>query len=268
MLNDLLERLKDEWIIGLCLPHIVRSLDTSYEKEYSIQTLLALNFEEKFNFSSHYYEGLFSFLKNKFIVFGHDIPIDYQPYINSILLYADKNRLNSNIALESIDHNNHIRKALSLIQSIDEHSHRVIHAHMLCLISVKCVRFQSTSIPKMLGAIFLNAEFFKHELDTALSIIHETAHQELFLINMIDSLVEKCSQNEMVYSSLQKSERPPIGRLHSCHALYRMIKFQGLWNNPVDDLKITLQNTLKTFKKTSLTNAGRYLIDNIYPTVI
>lgn len=93
--------------------------------------------------------------------------------------------------------------------------------------------FLSTSNPKILGTIFLNEQIFEKPEELDLTIVHELAHQELFLLNMVDLLIDKEMINNLSHARFQGYKRPPIGRFHSLHSIYRMTKYSELCDHPL-----------------------------------
>jgi hypothetical protein len=123
--------------------------------------------------------------------------------------------------------------------------------------------FRSASHPHFIGALFIKIQ--NSPMLLATSIIHELAHQELFLINFIDRLVNvKFDYNE-IHSPFQNRPRPPIGRLHSAHAIFRMLQFdiQADLNNQ-QKYKDLLENTILTFNEDELTSFSWSLIHEVY----
>lgn len=128
--------------------------------------------------------------------------------------------------------------------------------------SVENGEFKGASHPFFMGLLFLNYSKMKNENVLAMSIVHELAHQELFLLNMLDRLVTNSSNPKLIHSPYQGKERPTIGRLHSAHALFRMIKAGKIKNDPSTNEHIRyLKDTIVTFNKDELTELGSYLID-------
>jgi HEXXH motif-containing protein len=55
----------------------------------------------------------------------------------------------------------------------------------------------------------------KRAKQLAVSVVHELAHQELFLMNLLDRLVNQPFDYNEIHAPFQGTKRPPIGRLHS-----------------------------------------------------
>jgi hypothetical protein len=81
------------------------------------------------------------------------------------------------------------------------------------------------SYPHTFGVVYYGDRLAKvDESSISVSLAHELAHQELFLINLYDRLVCPHADSTLRYAPLQKRARPPIGRLHAFYALFRMIQ--------------------------------------------
>jgi len=93
------------------------------------------------------------------------------------------------------------------------------------ILIVKRNKALSLSTPHLFGAIILSENLFYSKEDLEITLVHELAHQELFLINLIDSLISEKFLSNMKYAPFQKKDRPPLGRLHASHALFRMTEY-------------------------------------------
>lgn len=123
--------------------------------------------------------------------------------------------------------------------------------------------FKSASNPHLLGFIILTGEInYESEFALDKTIIHELAHQELFLINFIDRLILENADGKLEYSPYQKRNRPPIGRLHSFWAIYRMIQYSRISNNYTEPELSLFLNTYESLGKEILTDFGQELIRN------
>jgi len=122
------------------------------------------------------------------------------------------------------------------------------------------VPFRSGSHPHVFGCIFLGeriSEFSAANLAT--SIVHEMAHQELFLFNLLDRLVESNADFKLAHAPFQGTKRPTIGRLHSFYALFRMVEFERSAGLPTSRHADLLQETAETFEPNDLTEYGQRL---------
>ena len=160
--------------------------------------------------------------------------------------------------------------ACAWIDEVDNDASIALRTHCTYLCCTEGGEFTSVSLPKALGIIFENPRedvlTFK---DLAVILIHELGHQELFALNTADRLIDFSSDKELVHSPLQGYSRPPIGRLHSAHAIFRMLAFEiKAKHQHIDGLKRDLRNTIATLKETSLTPFGRALVDDVYQTWI
>lgn len=135
------------------------------------------------------------------------------------------------------------------------------------IVLLENVTFQGASHPHFLGTLFIKNPQIGDKLKFYFSIVHESAHQELFLINFIDRLVNEKYDYNMIHAPYQNKLRPPIGRLHSLHALYRMLQFSNL--NKVDSeyvpiLRKKFLENLNAFSENELTEFSLNLIKNVY----
>lgn len=129
--------------------------------------------------------------------------------------------------------------------------------------------FKGASHPHFMGLLFINLGLLKTDADFDLSVVHEIAHQELFLLNLLDRLVLGSISPSLIHSPYQNKVRPTIGRLHSAHALYRMIQYElhlKRFNN-VERFRKYLNDTILTFSTEELTAFGYLLID-VYKKVL
>lgn len=154
-----------------------------------------------------------------------------------------------------------IKNALSLIREVDVKLADLVDEAVELFIKVDNVSFRSASHPHILGVIFLGNRIYElSEKQLAVSIIHELAHQELFLLNLMDRLVVKDFDHNEIHAPFQDRKRPPIGRLHSLWALNRMVKFEfkaGLdWTRHYK----TLLENCKAFEEGELTTVGKLLV--------
>ena len=99
----------------------------------------------------------------------------------------------------------------------------------------------------------------------ALSLVHELGHQELFLLNLVDRLIQASSDYTLAHAPYQGKLRPPIGRLHSAHALFRMIQFENGSNSSRQQRHQRLLNeTIETFAESETTPFAWKLLHEVY----
>ncbi|GEM_PF-1482041 len=124
-------------------------------------------------------------------------------------------------------------------------------------------KFRSASHPHYLGCIFLRLN--RPAGETALSLAHELAHQELFLLNFADRLITAAADYRLVHAPFQGRQRPSIGRLHAAHALFRMTDHERATQDARLQKHVeTLQATIDTFQNSDLTEFGRKLVYEVY----
>ncbi|PIK14062.1 HEXXH motif-containing putative peptide modification protein [Halobacteriovorax sp. JY17] len=127
---------------------------------------------------------------------------------------------------------------------------------------VKAPNFRGASHPHTLFCLYLNYDECEKRSDVIKSIVHEIAHQELFILNLEDRLVREESDGTLKYAPFQRKERPPIARLHSAHVMYRLIKHVEDFSYDLENEKELLKDTLDTFDHLQLTAAGMSLVEN------
>jgi hypothetical protein len=131
------------------------------------------------------------------------------------------------------------------------------------------VNFRGASHPHFLGTLFLQVRDNDTLFDFMVSLIHESAHQELFLLNFVDRLINSQFDYNLIHAPYQNKERPPIGRLHSLHALYRMIQFIKIIDPKNENLNFYISKfklNLNSFMPGELTEFGCFLREEIYET--
>lgn len=155
----------------------------------------------------------------------------------------------------------YIREA---IKTIGHYAPMMCHAlsnwitHFLKLDNVP---FRSGSHPHAFGCIMLSSRIGTMTTsDLATSIIHEMGHQDLFLLNTIDRLIVKDADYYLAHAPFQGKLRPPIGRLHSYFALFRMVQFQVMLGNQPEHYIRLFNETLSSFAKNELTEFGHQLV--------
>ena len=124
--------------------------------------------------------------------------------------------------------------------------------------------FSGASYPHAYGFYFTGDKFFSiSTAERCLSLVHELAHQELFLLNLVDRLVEKAADHQLRFASFQGKARPPIGRLHSLAAIFRMLQFSAYFSGNQEFLKTKFKETRLSFEKGELTEFGELLVSNM-----
>lgn len=85
-------------------------------------------------------------------------------------------------------------------------------------------------------------------------------HQELFLINTLDRIVNHEFDFNMIHAPFQGRERPPIARMHSLFALYRMVQLErksGISRGANSEL---MKENLNGFSDGELTDFGSSIV--------
>ena len=132
------------------------------------------------------------------------------------------------------------------------------------------------SDPKFYGLIFLETVFFEKEdnFEIAANIVHECAHQELFVETSRDSLIPDDYGKE-VFSPIRKSYRPAIGVYHAMFVHARVISWCKriiASGNPayLEDAKKCLateqrrlKGSLESLKVVELSERGQEIYDRI-----
>jgi hypothetical protein len=132
----------------------------------------------------------------------------------------------------------------------------------LRFLKVKNVDFRGASSPHSLGKISIGERFFElSHFEQSQSLVHELAHQELFLVNFTDKLVTK---NETRFAPFQGRPRPTIARIHALFALWRMIQFQSACRGSSDKAtKQKFETTKATLTSQELSSVGAALVKSL-----
>ncbi|MGE0631451.1 MAG: HEXXH motif-containing putative peptide modification protein [Pseudobdellovibrionaceae bacterium] len=154
-----------------------------------------------------------------------------------------------------------LNRSLHFIETLNPLVYPLIDRTITLFLRVSGVSFRSASHPLLFGIILIGdgVEGLSSE-QAAVSIIHELAHQELFLINLVDRLVNRPFDHNEIHAPFQGKKRPPIGRLHSLWALYRMVEFQMLQKNINQKHLDLLTKNLEAFEDGELTEMGQILV--------
>lgn len=154
-----------------------------------------------------------------------------------------------------------IERAVAFIKDADLELHRLIDDSISMFIRLSSARFRSASHPHLFGSILIGDGVDKQSAEEiAVSIVHEFAHQELFLVNLIDRLVNREFDFNEIHAPFQGRARPPIGRLHSMWALYRMVQFQKISGKVDESHRQLLSRSVKSFQAGELTKMASDLV--------
>lgn len=162
---------------------------------------------------------------------------------------------------------NHLFKTFDKIKAHYPWFQTTVDELNLIICFFKGASFLSTSNPKILGTIFINESIFETAEELDVTIIHELAHQELFLLNMIDLLIDKDMIHNLSHARFQGYQRPPIGRFHSLHSIYRMTKYSELSIHPLfSHLKKDFFNAIEDLQSEELSFFGKEMYSRVYET--
>jgi len=79
--------------------------------------------------------------------------------------------------------------------------------------------FWSSSVPRAHGVVFVNPQESWSNAHYIETLVHESAHLELTIRQMVDPIV--LNPSHLVYSSIRRNERPLIGVFHAMFVLVR-----------------------------------------------
>lgn len=168
---------------------------------------------------------------------------------------------NASIGVFDSSIENKLNMAMNCIYDSSPDLFKIVKKNINLFLKVNNAAFRSASHPHLFGVILIGEginEFSPEQI--AVSIIHELAHQELFLINLVDRLVNKSFDLHEIHAPFQGKNRPPIGRLHSLWALFRMIDFQSTLNITNAKYRDLLLKNIDAFDDDELTQIGSSLV--------
>lgn len=196
---------------------------------------------------------------NEKLAASNELSFEVKNLIHNILKADDPD---CSIAEFEPDLTQKLNSAMQLIENSSPDVFKLVENIVSCLVRVNSVGFRSASHPHLFGIILIGdkANDFTSE-QLAVSLVHELAHQELFLINLLDRLVNQPFDYNEVHAPFQGIKRPPIGRLHSLWALYRMVEFQMNNNITNQKHKDLLQKNAQAFEDQELTPFAKKLVE-------
>lgn len=226
----LIENLKSgEWVIEMIAPSFLRKIPKKFS-DYSLDIYSYYNQVRDLDINKVFERELRDKLKNSNIELKNkSYPLDISFFLKT----------------ENEEINNLVDKYFKYV----------------CIVSG--VDFMGASHPQLWGKIILNIKLLTMEKNVIVnSIVHEMAHQELFLLNLVDRLVLKQFDNNLEFAPYQNMSRPPIGRLHSCHALYRMLQYK--YSTSKNELMSKFKKNIENLHEYELTQFSKGLIDEVY----
>lgn len=168
----------------------------------------------------------------------------------------------SSVGAFEVETRSKLQEALMLVDRADKDLSTLRKENITGFLRVTGVNFRSASHPHIFGLILIGDGVRQQtSQQLAVSVVHEMAHQELFLVNLLDRLVNQPFDYNEVHAPFQGTKRPPIGRLHSLWALYRMVQFQrstGEINKKHQDL---LRQNTEAFEDQELTSFAKKLVE-------
>jgi hypothetical protein len=178
----------------------------------------------------------------------------------------------SALKLASPDDQHKLKEKHVFVEQALLENHPELHAAYREAVSsvafVDTKEFGAASSPRVFGNLFFGSSHYLRASVTELvqSIAHEMGHQELFLINLLDRLVAQETDGNMQYAPLQDTERPPIGRIHACHALFRILSTHDLkiCVEGTEPLVKQLEQTIETLNHGECTAYGQKILDHVY----
>lgn len=153
------------------------------------------------------------------------------------------------------------RKQLS---ALEQEAGQLVEEIFSKFVRMKDGQFAGASMPTAFGAYFAGDQFFQLSLsEQMISLVHELAHHELFLINLVDRLVLEEADFNMSFAPFQGKVRPPMGRLHSLYALFRMLQYSKSLGGDSSFFEDKLDQTVKSLSASDLSPFGLALIRSI-----
>lgn len=169
---------------------------------------------------------------------------------------------NSSVCDFEIETKVKLQEALTIVEQANKGLSTLRESNVTGFIRVAGVNFRSASHPHIFGLILLgDGVLSQTEEQLAVSVVHEMAHHELFLVNLLDRLVNEPWDYNQVHAPFQGMKRPPIGRLHSLWALYRMVQFQRSTGNVNQKYQDLLRQNVEAFEDQELTSFARRLVE-------
>lgn len=158
-----------------------------------------------------------------------------------------------------------IQEAFTFIDEFGGATLQAMRKHHYAILEVRDIGGISFSQENCFGIIFLAESRDVTSGSLSVTLIHEFAHQELFLLNFLDPLVSARGTADVRHSPFQGKPRPVLGRLHAAHALFRMTQFihQAGWPLAPDTGRELLK-VAATLNDDLLTPLGQRLLNQVY----
>jgi HEXXH motif-containing protein len=162
------------------------------------------------------------------------------------------------------EHHRALDAALGLLKERLPASHAAMTGWVQRILVVQGALLSGSS-PRFFGCILMPVERFKRPAAVlAADLVHELAHQELFLLNAYDRLVQPVGDDVWRFSIFAGVRRPTMGRLHAAHAIFRMLQAAHATRQGTLLLRGQLWKTSRTFRKGELTPLGEAIVHDAY----
>jgi HEXXH motif-containing protein len=153
---------------------------------------------------------------------------------------------------------------LALLKERAPHAHAAVTGWVSRIMVVQGASVSGSS-PRFCGCLLLPAGLFEVPPRRFVTgLIHELAHQEVFVLNAYDRLTDPSGDDVWRFSAFAGVSRPTVGRLHAAHALFRLIQLSRQTSAGTFVNRSKLWRTLRTFRKGELTPLGQALVDEVY----
>jgi len=241
-----------EWSFDTLFPDFDSSLKLESNKSYITSRCadFYLNIEADISITTQSKDNPYIITNNNSCLFW-DIALGKISSVNDKLSLIDNNP----------EYVELIKKSLEKIKKNNPKVFGYLMNYIPFILIVKKNGAYSLSTPHLFGTIILNESIFSSKEDLEITIVHELAHQELFLINLIDSLINEKFLSNLQYSPFQREERPPLGRLHASHALFRMTEYSLISENKnYKKIEKDFGEMIKTLHDYELSHLGKEIL--------
>lgn len=165
-------------------------------------------------------------------------------------------------------HHRAFAAALALLKARLPEAHAAMTGWIKRVVVVRGPELGGSS-PRFFGCILMPASYFERTAAAfAGELVHEMAHQELFVMNAYDRLVEPAGDDLWRFSIFAGVRRPTMGRLHAAHAIFRMIQAARATDQGSLLLRGKLWRTVRTFLPGDLTPLAQAIVRDVYWTAL
>jgi len=161
-------------------------------------------------------------------------------------------------------HHQALDAALAILKERAPRTHAAFTTWLTRIMVVQGAQ-QGGSSPRFFGCILQPANLFAISPRLfAPELVHELAHQEIFVLNAYDRLTAPEGDEVWRFSPFPRLSRPTMGRLHAAHALFRIIQLSRQTGEGTFIKRSKLRRTARSFKKGELTALGQTLVNEVY----